>query len=126
MITLDPTQHEAIRQDSELAEGLGAWALIAILLDGIEKLLVEDRHVLHSAVVTSRASVVCVHLPIKSRAGTLLAEIACEWANIEEADQREELADAVLEGGSRQAPLVICLQGETCLGGTSGSLLVRN
>jgi hypothetical protein len=76
--------------------------------------------------VASRASVVCVHLPIKSRAGTLLAEIACEWTNIEEADKREELADTVLEGSSRQAPLVICLQGETCLGGTSGSLLIMN
>jgi hypothetical protein len=96
MITLDTPKHKPIREDSELSESLFTWTLVPKLLDWVQEFLVEDGNVLHTTVATAFAATELIHVPIKSRARTLLAEIACERANVEETDEGEELANAIL------------------------------
>jgi hypothetical protein len=123
MVTLDTTKHEAVRQDSQLSECLFSRALVAEFLNRIEQLLVENRNMLHAAMVATLAAVVIVHLPIESRAWALLAEVAGKWADVEETDQGKEFANAILQWSSGQAPLVIGLQRETGLGRSGSTLL---
>jgi hypothetical protein len=87
MIALDATKHESIGQDAKLLERLGSRSLVAELLDGVEEFLIEYRNMLHATVVATRAAIVLVHLPVESRARTLLAEVARIWFDIEEADK---------------------------------------
>jgi hypothetical protein len=57
-------------------------ALVTELLNGIEQFLIEYRHMLHSTVTASTASIFCVHVPVESRARALFAEVAGEWTDI--------------------------------------------
>lgn len=56
--------------------------------------------------IAKSALLLCVLRPMESLAGTILAEIACKRFDFQEAKKREELADSILHGGSRQTPLV--------------------
>jgi hypothetical protein len=123
MIALDTTQHESISENTKLSESLFPRTFIAKFLNGVQELLVEDRDMLHTAMVAVFATILFVHIPIESRAWTLLAKVAGERTDVEETDKREELADAVLQWGSRQAPFVICLESKASLGTSSSSLL---
>lgn len=123
MVSLDTTKHESIGKDSKLTECFFTWALVAELLNGVEKLLVEHRDVLHPTMVAALAAIVGIHLPVQSRAGTLLAEVAGEWFDVEETNQGEEFANTVLERCSRQTPFMICFQGKAGLCRASSSLL---
>lgn len=100
MITLDATKHESISENTKFSEGLLARTPVAELLNGIQQLLIEDRNVLNTAVVAVPATIILVHIPIKSRARALLAEVTSERTDVEESNKREEFPDAVLERGS--------------------------
>ena len=43
---------------------------------------------------------------------TLLAEIMTEWIGTQEPDQRIKFSDSILEGSSRETPLVLRIKGE--------------
>ena len=100
MVTLDTTKHESISENTKLSEGLLARTLVAELLNGIQQLLIEDRNMLHAAVIAVLATILFIHIPIESRAWALLAEVTSEGADVEEANKRKEFADAVLEWSS--------------------------
>jgi hypothetical protein len=97
MIALDTTKHESISENSKLSKRFLARTLIAKLLNGIQQFLIEDRDMLHAAMVTVSAAILLVHIPIEGRAWALLAEVAGKWTNIEETDEGEKFADAILQ-----------------------------
>ena len=61
--------------------------------------------------------------PVEFTALAFLAEITRKRFNLEEAEKREELADAVLNRSSRQTPLVVGLESEAGAGHASCTLL---
>lgn len=75
---------------------------------------------------TFQATALLVRGPLQLLAWTLLAKVAGEWADLQEAQEGKEFADTVLHGGARQTPLVSRLQGETSLGYARGTLLNRS
>jgi hypothetical protein len=52
------------------------------------------------------ASFFCILGPVKLLTITHLAEVACKWPNLEEAQKREKLSNTILHGSTRQTPLV--------------------
>lgn len=54
---------------------------------------------------------------------TLFAEVASKRPDLQEAQEREKLSNSVLHRRTRQTPLIVGLEGETCAGNTCGSLL---
>jgi hypothetical protein len=62
---------------------------------------------LHAAMVTSSATAGLIHLPVEFRASALLAEVAGERLDVEEADKRKEFSNAVLQRSTGQTPLMI-------------------
>lgn len=73
--------------------------------------------------VAAFAATELIHIPIERRARALLAKVAGERADIEKTDKGEEFTNAVLQWGSRQTPLVVCLQSKACSGTPSCALL---
>jgi hypothetical protein len=47
--------------------------------------------------VTVFAAIILIHIPIEGRARALLAEVTSERTDIEEADEGEEFANAILK-----------------------------
>ena len=123
VITLDATKHETASEDSKLAEGLLTRTCITECLNWVEELLVKDGNMAHAVVVAASALVVLIHLPIQSRTRALLAEVAGKWTDVKESDQGEELANAILQWGSGQAPFMISLEGKASLGRAGRSSL---
>jgi hypothetical protein len=97
MILLETTQHDAVSHQSQLLEGLMARTTVAKLLNGVEKLLVENRNMLHTSVFTAGTATILVHRPLKRRARALLTKVRCERSDVEKANQREKLSDSILE-----------------------------
>lgn len=64
-----------------------------------------------------------VQAPMQLRAVTGLTHIACKGSYLEKLEQREELANAVLQGRARQAPLVVGFESETSLGHSTTTTL---
>lgn len=123
MVPLDATKHKSVGEDSKLSKSLLSWSVVAELLDWIQQLLVENRDVLHATVIASLATTNFVHLPIQSGARTLLAEVAGKWTDVKKTDEGEEFANTILQRGTRQTPLMVCLQSEACLGRSGSTLL---
>jgi hypothetical protein len=116
MITLDTTKHEAISEDSKLLESFSSRSFVAEFLDRVEKFLIENRDMLHAAVLATSALAILVHVPIESRTWALLAEVARKWLDVEEANERKELADPVLKWSTGQAPFVVSFQSKAGFG----------
>lgn len=113
-----PTQHQAARQQAQLAKPLPALARVSSSLDGTQNFVVEDADVLDEVVLAVRAFGILVLLARLSLTRALLAEIRGEGLNIQKPQQGEELADSVLQWGPRQAPGVSPLErvaGPCCL-----------
>jgi hypothetical protein len=61
--------------------------------------------------------------PVQFLAAAAFAEIAGKWPDFEEAQQREELANAILHWRAGEAPFVRRLQGKTRARDAGGALL---
>lgn len=75
--------------------------------------------------LTMCAFSVVAHGPLKLGTRALLAEVLGEWPHVEESDEGEELANAVLEWSACQAPAILDLQVETGFGSHCGPSLQR-
>lgn len=69
------------------------------------------------------ASLLRVLGPVELLAFALFTEITGEWTNFQKPQEREELANSVLDRSTRETPLVFSFQRETGAGNTRGTLL---
>lgn len=76
---------------------------------------------LHGIVSATGTRVRVVHAPLKTLASTLLAHIRGKRCNVQEADETEELANAILQRSSGQTPTVVDFQGKSSLSGHRGT-----
>lgn len=124
MVLFHTSQHDFIGQEPQLLQcrfALLAWC--ANLRDWIEDFLIEDRHMLEAVMPTDSALLFLVLRPMQLATVALLTEVTGKRLHFEEAKKREELANAVLNGSSRQTPLVVRFESEAGAGHTSRTLL---
>ena len=112
MVAFDTTKHDAGSDHVQLVHCIRADLRVFGLRKWVEQFLVEDRDMFHSGMLAIAAAVVIIELPMQDRTGAALAEVVGERAHFKEAEQREELSNAVLHGSTRQAPLVSAIEGE--------------
>jgi hypothetical protein len=97
VITLHPSKHEAICQELELIKCLLSRSSMAMCLDWVQELMIENGDMMESTVRTFVAPFgLIVQGPVQLFARTCLAHVASKWLDFEESQQREEFSYPVL------------------------------
>ena len=101
MVPLHTTQHKSVSEQTQFGKALLAKGWVAALCDWIKKLLIEDRDVTETAVAAMVAHLVLILRPMQFFTLALFAKVTSKGFDVEEPNQREELANAILHGGPR-------------------------
>ena len=78
MVALHTSQHDPVSHETQLAKSFPTEFRVLSLRDWIQQLLVEDRDMVKTGMVTACTSLLLVLVPVKLSATALLAKVTCE------------------------------------------------
>ena len=116
MVALHTPEHNTSSNHMKLVHSSDPLFGLFGLSQRVKQFLIEDRDVLHAGMLAVIAHVVVVQFPMQHTARATLAEVVGEGTDFEEAEEGEELADAVLNWCARETPFVCASQREAGFG----------